>query len=293
VKILQIDNLSKTYFHQGKKQKALDDVCLEVNKGDIYGLLGPNGAGKSTLINIISGIALKDSGKIYISGIDQDQNPDEVKFLLGVVPQEVAFDPFFTPRQVLDYYAGYYGIENSKKRTMEILEAVGLKQQADVGARKLSGGMRRRLLIAKALVHSPQLLILDEPTAGVDIELRDMLWEYVQKLNNMGTTIILTTHYIEEAERLCNKIGVISQGKIIKSEEKNKLLNLLGSKTIKIKIRNTNSETEELVYTYNNENELKKVLDNVSNSKSMIIDLETCEPKLEEVLRKLLKSNEL
>ena len=209
---ISIQNLSKTYA--GGKQ-ALDNINFDVPRGSIFGLLGPNGAGKSTLINILSGMVRKTSGSASIWGFDIDDSPRNAKASIGIVPQEIIFDPFFTPSEALEVQAGLYGVPKAKRRTMELLRAVHLEDKADAYARTLSGGMKRRLLVAKAMVHSPPILVLDEPTAGVDIDLRQQLWEYVVDLNKAGVTIVLTTHYLEEAENLCDRIAIINHGKLI------------------------------------------------------------------------------
>ena len=209
---ISIRDLCKTY--QGGK-RALDGVSLQVPRGQIYGLLGPNGAGKSTTINILAGLVTKTSGAVSIWGFDIDRHPRNSKASIGIVPQEVVFDPFFTPFEVLEIYAGLYGVPKRKRRSMELLRAVHLDDKAHAWARSLSGGMRRRLLVAKALVHNPPVLVLDEPTAGVDVELRAQLWDYVRELNARGTTIVLTTHYLEEAEQLCDRIAIINHGRVV------------------------------------------------------------------------------
>jgi len=198
---ISIQGLSKIY--KGGKQ-ALTDVTLDVPRGQIFGLLGPNGAGKSTTINILAGLVTKTAGKASIWGFDIDEHPRNAKRSIGIVPQEIVFDPFFTPFEMLELYAGLYGVPKSERRSMELLRAVYLDEKANAYARSLSGGMKRRLLVAKALVHNPPVLVLDEPTAGVDVELRQQLWEYVRALNAGGTTVVLTTHYLEEAEQLCD-----------------------------------------------------------------------------------------
>ncbi|HKH27404.1 MAG TPA: ABC transporter ATP-binding protein, partial [Sphingomicrobium sp.] len=206
---IRIDSLSKTYAG-GKR--ALDDVSFDVPRGQIFGLLGPNGAGKSTLINILAGLVVKTSGKAIVWGFDIEEHPRNAKRSIGIVPQEILFDPFFTPREALEIQAGLYGIPREQRRTMELLAAMHLTDKADAYARTLSGGMKRRLLVAKAMVHAPPILVLDEPTAGVDIELRRQLWAYVRELNKGGVTVVLTTHYLEEAEELCDRIAIINQG---------------------------------------------------------------------------------
>jgi ABC-2 type transport system ATP-binding protein len=209
---IRIESLSKVY--SGGKL-ALDAVSFEVPRGQIFGLLGPNGAGKSTLINILAGLVTKTSGKAVIWGFDIDEHPRNSKRSIGVVPQEIIFDPFFTPRETLEIQAGLYGIAPSQRRSDELLAAMHLSDKANAYARTLSGGMKRRLLVAKAMVHSPPILVLDEPTAGVDVELRRDMWELVRKLRFDGTTIILTTHYIEEAEEMADRVGVIRRGELV------------------------------------------------------------------------------
>ncbi len=212
---ISIQNLSKIYA--GGKQ-ALDDVSFNVERGSIFGLLGPNGAGKSTLINILAGMVMKTSGSASIWGFDIDTNPRNAKASIGIVPQEIMFDPFFTPIEALELQAGLYGVPKAKRRSMELLRAVRLEDKANAYSRTLSGGMKRRLLVAKAMVHSPPVIVLDEPTAGVDIELRQQLWDYVVELNKGGVTVVLTTHYLEEAEQLCDRIAIINHGKLIANE---------------------------------------------------------------------------
>ena len=230
-----LEKLTKNY---GEK-KAIDNIDLKVPKGSIFGLLGPNGAGKSTIINILAGLTTKTSGKASIMGIDIDAEPQAAKYQIGVVPQEIVLDTFFPLREALEFYAGYYGIRPKDRKTDEIIEALGLKDKVNATARQLSGGMRRRFLVAKAMVHSPKVLILDEPTAGVDIDLREQLWAYVKDLNKRGTTIILTTHYLEEAQELCDHIAFINHGKIIKSDRKDNLLSTLSSRKMVIDLAGT------------------------------------------------------
>ena len=231
---IELRGLSKVYAAQGGRppKEALKSLDLDIPEGSVFGLLGPNGAGKSTTINILAGLANKTAGTVRIWGFDQDRNPRQSRAAIGIVPQELNIDPFFTPRAALDVQAGLYGVPRRQRRTDEILTRVGLTDQADVYARTLSGGMKRRLLIAKALVHNPPVLVLDEPTAGVDIELRQMLWDYVRELNAGGTTIILTTHYLEEAEEMCGHIGIINHGDLIASEPTASLIGRMDAKTL-------------------------------------------------------------
>jgi len=212
--------LTKVYAARGRQpaKMALDNVSLAIPRGSFFGLLGPNGAGKSTFINILAGLVTKSSGIARIWDTDVADDERAARCAIGVVPQELNLDPFFTPRELLEVQAGMYGVPKAERRTDEILEAVGLADKAHAYARTLSGGMRRRLLVAKAMVHSPPILVLDEPTAGVDIELRQQLWAYVKTLNQKGTTIVLTTHYLEEAEELCDRIAIIDQGQLVACE---------------------------------------------------------------------------
>ena len=235
---IEISSLNKTYRASGKagEKTALNDVSLNIPKGAIYGLLGPNGAGKSTLINIMAGLVVKTSGKVTLWGRDIDKEPENAKAAIGVMPQEINYDPFFSPRKLLDIQAGLYGVPKAERRSMELLDLVGLKDKADAYTRSLSGGMKRRLLVAKALVHNPPILILDEPTAGVDVELRQMLWERVKMLNRNGVTVLLTTHYLEEAEELCDKIAIINHGKIVADEDKKTLMGRLDAKEMRIRV---------------------------------------------------------
>ncbi len=233
---ISVRALEKVYAGSKKSppKRALKGVDLDVPKGSIFGLLGPNGAGKSTFINILAGLVKKTSGKARLWGLDIDKDPRRSRAAIGVVPQEINMDPFFTPRESLEFMAGFYGVPAKERRTEEILGAMGLLDKADSYVRQLSGGMKRRLLVAKALVHNPPILILDEPTAGVDIELRRQMWNYVGELHAAGTTIVLTTHYLEEAQELCDRIAIIDQGRVIADETKSTLLARLDRKTLVI-----------------------------------------------------------
>ncbi|MEX5727440.1 ABC-2 type transport system ATP-binding protein [Rhodovulum iodosum] len=234
---IEIEGLTKTYAASGSQppKEALKAVDLNIPAGSIFGLLGPNGAGKSTLINILAGLVLKTSGRVQIWGFDQDVNPRQSRASIGVMPQELNIDPFFTPRAALEVQAGLYGVPKSQRVTDKVLKAIGLEDKADAYARNLSGGMRRRLLLGKALVHRPQVLVLDEPTAGVDIELRQMLWANIRRLNEeQGTTIILTTHYLEEAEQMCDEIAIINHGELIARDSTAALVGRMDAKTLVI-----------------------------------------------------------
>ncbi len=235
---IEITGLRKSYAAQRGEQpkEALRGIDLAIPAGSIFGLLGPNGAGKSTLINILAGLVTKTSGRVVIWGFDQDVNPRQSRAAIGVMPQELNIDPFFTPRGALEVQAGLYGVPKSQRRTDEILELIGLSDKAEAYARTLSGGMRRRLLLGKALVHGPQVLVLDEPTAGVDIELRQMLWSNVRKLNEQGMTIILTTHYLEEAQEMCDEIAIIDHGAVVVRDRTETLLGRLDAKTLLLRL---------------------------------------------------------
>jgi ABC-2 type transport system ATP-binding protein len=228
---IRIELLSKIY--EGGKS-ALNEVTFDVPRGQIFGLLGPNGAGKSTLINILAGLVTKTGGKVTIWGFDIDEHPRNSKRSIGVVPQEIIFDPFFTPRETLEIQAGLYGVRPSERKTDELLSAMHLTDKANAYSRTLSGGMKRRLLVAKAMVHSPPILVLDEPTAGVDVELRRQLWNYVRKLHAQGVTIVLTTHYLEEAENLCDRIAIINHGRLIANETTRTLVGMAQEKAVEV-----------------------------------------------------------
>ncbi len=238
---IEIKGLKKTYKGRGgaEDKVALKGIDLEIPRGSLFGLLGPNGAGKSTAINILAGLVNKTEGAASIWGFDIDQNPRNARANIGIVPQELMFDAFFTPREMLDVQAGLYGVPKSERRTDELLKAVHLFDQADAYSRTLSGGMKRRLLVAKALVHNPPVLVLDEPTAGVDIELRQLLWDYVRGLHAMGTTVVLTTHYLEEAEELCDTIAIINHGEVVCCEPTDQLLKRIDEKEIIITVSDT------------------------------------------------------
>jgi len=235
---IEVRGLTKTYAGNARTgpKLALKGIDLDIPSGSIFGLLGPNGAGKSTCINILAGLVIKSAGAVRIWGFDQDVNPRQSRAAIGVVPQELNLDAFFTPAQALEMQAGLYGVPRAERRTMEILARVGLADQAHAYARTLSGGRRRRLLVAKALVHNPAVLVLDEPTAGVDIELRQMLWEYVRELNAAGTTIILTTHYLEEAEAMCDRIAIINHGEVVACDDTPALLGRIDAKTLLLRL---------------------------------------------------------
>lgn len=295
--------MSKTY--SGGKQ-ALDDVSFDVATGSIFGLLGPNGAGKSTLINILSGMVRKTSGSASIWGFDIDANPRNAKASIGIVPQEIMFDPFFTPKEALELQAGLYGVPPHKRRTMDLLRAVRLEDKADAYARTLSGGMKRRLLVAKAMVHAPPVIVLDEPTAGVDIELRQQLWDYVVELNKQGVTVVLTTHYLEEAEQLCDQIAIINHGKLIANKPTKELVGMAREKAVVLtldadiaaapvhvafeKSERINERMIEITYNKDRMN-AGEVLAAVQSMGLGIVDVTTKEADLEDVFLRLTSGN--
>lgn len=235
---IELTGLTKKYAPSGKAaaKLALDNIDLTIPKGSIFGLLGPNGAGKSTIINILAGLVVKTAGSAKIWDLDIDVNPRNARAAIGIVPQEINFDPFFSPLKMLDIQAGMYGVPANERKSMELLEMVGLADKANAYTRSLSGGMKRRLMVAKALVHTPPILVLDEPTAGVDVELRQMLWEKVKLLNKQGVTVLLTTHYLEEAQQLCDRIAIINHGQIIVNEETETILGRIDNKEIRIRM---------------------------------------------------------
>ena len=303
---IRIEGLVKTYRgSKGEPEKtALKGVDLDIPRGSVFGLLGPNGAGKSTLINILAGLVTKTSGKVTIWGFDQDINPRQSRAAIGVMPQELNLDPFFSPRGALEVQAGLYGVPKSQRRSDDILELVGLSDKAEAYARTLSGGMRRRLLLAKALVHSPHVLVLDEPTAGVDIELRQMLWENVRKLNEQGMTIILTTHYLEEAEEMCDQIAIINHGQVVARDSTANLVTSMDAKTLVIHPVTPLAEAPEfdgidtevrgdgsLALTYRSRVvSAETVLDRLRATGVAIRDLKSEEPDLQDVFLALTSS---
>ncbi len=300
---IDIKSLKKTYnIGKDNEKTALDSIDLSIPIGSIFGLLGANGAGKSTLINIMAGLVNKTAGSVSIWGFDIDINSRQSRASIGVVPQEINFDPFFPPIETLEQQAGLYGVPKSQRRSQEILEAVGLGDKANAYARDLSGGMKRRLLIAKALVHNPPVLILDEPTAGVDVKLRKQLWDYVLELNKRGTTIVLTTHYLEEAQELCDQIAIIDHGKIIANQPTQELLAKVDSKTLIISpqtpitivpnfgknIKSKLDDSGNLIIDYApKQTEIMEILSKVQNQNIKIKDLSTQETDLEDIFLKL------
>jgi ABC-2 type transport system ATP-binding protein len=299
---IQLTNLSKVYA--GGKQ-ALEAVNLTVPRGSVFGLLGPNGAGKSTIINILAGLVNKTAGTARIWGFDIDANPRNARNSIGIVNQEILFDPFFTPAETLENQAGYYGVPKAGRRTMELLRAVHLEDKADAYSRTLSGGMKRRLMVAKAMVHSPPILVLDEPTAGVDIELRQQLWSYVRSLNERGITIVLTTHYLEEAEELCDRIAIINHGRLVTDKPTRELVNMAQEKVIEVVVDrdlqmlpdHAHFEKVEKIgerilrVTYRRDQATAGDLLGVIQSQGFaIVDVSTREPDLEDVFLQLTRA---
>ena len=305
-----IENVSKTYRPRDSQtvKVALKSVSLDVPPGAMFALLGPNGAGKSTLINIMAGLVNKTSGKVTIWGHDIDTDARQARRAIGIVPQELNLDPFFTPRETLEVQAGYYGIPKAERRTDEILETVGLADKARAHARTLSGGMRRRLLIAKAMVHNPKILVLDEPTAGVDVELRQQLWETVHEMNALGTTILLTTHYLEEAQENCNTIAILRHGEVVAYESREGLLSRLKDKLVVVRFAEPFAQVpiglapflpeitapDTLAFRINREDGgIPALLDALPGCGLKITDIATVEPDLEEVFLRLTRDTPL
>ncbi len=296
---LSTENLTKIYSKNNSLDKsilALNKLNLEVNQGEIFGLLGPNGAGKTTFINILGGTVIKTSGKVKLWGFDLDNNPRQVRASIGIVPQEVNFDPFFSPRKLLELQAGFYGIKREDRITDLILKMVSLEKQANSYTRSLSGGMKRRLLIAKSMVHQPPILILDEPTAGVDVELRKNLWGNVKELNKLGVTIILTTHYLYEAQEMCDRIGIINKGNLVALNTTQKLLEQIETKKIKFKVKNFNNfekiklnnvkfikDDSEITAIYNKNKFKFDEIINIVKKNVEILDISTDDADLEDV----------
>ncbi len=301
---IRIEELSKVYAASGGEPKlALDRVSFDVPRGEIFGLLGPNGAGKSTLINILAGLVMKTGGTAVIWGFDIDEHPRNAKRSIGVVPQEIIFDPFFTPRETLEIQAGLYGIAPSERHSDELLAAMHLTDKANAYSRTLSGGMKRRLLVAKAMVHSPPILVLDEPTAGVDVELRRQLWDYVRSLNRQGVTVVLTTHYLEEAEQLCDRIAIINHGRVIANEPTRDLVAKAQEKAVVVTIDRdldhvpvnscfdnivlVDERTLEITYRKDQVN-AGQVLGALTADGLGIVDVSTRDPDLEDVFLSLV-----
>ena len=293
--VLSVKKLNKIYR---KNIHALKDLNLEVKEGEILGLLGPNGAGKSTFINILAGVTDKTSGEVIVWGFDLDKNPRQVRVSLGIVPQEINVDPFFTPKKLLDLQAGLFGVKKKDRITDTILDLVALKDKSNSYTRNLSGGMKRRLLIAKALVHKPPIIILDEPTAGVDVDLRKNLWDNIRSLRKLGVTIILTTHYLQEAEELCDRVGIIHKGNLIALDTTENMLNKIQTKTLKFEINKriildnmnnkdfnilTNTDSEFKIEYSKQEFNIQKIIKLLENQGIVIKDIKSEDPDLEDV----------
>ena len=303
---LKVEKLTKIYSKKSSNEvRALNNLNLEVKEGEIFGLLGPNGAGKTTFLNILAGTVIKNSGNVNVWGFDLDKNPRQVRASIGIVPQEVNLDAFFSPRNLLELQAGLYGIPKKDRITDTILNLVSLEKQSNSYARSLSGGMKRRLLIAKAMVHRPPILVLDEPTAGVDVELRKNLWSNVRALNKQGVTIILTTHYLHEAQEMCNKIAIIDKGNLITLDTTDNLLDSIKTKKIIFKVRKINTINSEnlngVKFSYNLNNEITalyerknhkidEIITKVKDAGMEIHDISTDEGDLEDVFIQLTKS---
>ncbi len=301
---IEAKNVNKNFLKKTQEVKALIDFSITIKKGTIHGLLGPNGAGKSTFINILGGLVKKNSGDVNICGINIDQNIKLSKFKIGIVPQELNIDPFFSPAELLELQAGLYGVPKRKRKTDEILENLKLTDQRNAYARTLSGGMRRRLLIGKALVHDPEIIILDEPTAGVDIDIRTSVWNYIKKISTEGKTVCLTTHYLEEAENLCDNITIINHGKKIIEGSKNELLNIISTKSVAFVLDKHLDIPEELnifkpdfkngilKLTYDkNKTNIKNIIDLLSKNKIDFKEINTSEGDLEDVFIKVVNND--
>jgi len=303
---LKVEKLTKVYSKNSSNEvRALNNLNLEVNEGEIFGLLGPNGAGKTTFLNILAGTVIKNSGDVNVWGYDLDKNPRQVRSSIGIVPQEVNLDAFFSPRKLLELQAGLYGIPKKDRITDTILKIVSLEKKANSYARSLSGGMKRRLLIAKAMVHRPPILVLDEPTAGVDVELRQNLWENVKALNKKGVTIILTTHLMYEAEEMCNRIAILNRGNLVKLDTTNNLLESIKTKKIIFKVdkvisidsKNTNGikfsnkSNNEIIALYERKkHKIEEIINKIKDAGMEIYDISTDEGNLEDVFIDLTKS---
>jgi len=281
--VLAVKNLNKVYSKNGSKTThALKNLNLEVKEGEIFGLLGPNGAGKSTFINILGGSVIKTSGEVNVWGFNLDKNPRQIKASIGIVPQEVNFDPFFSPKKLLELQAGLYGIKKKDRITDTILKLVSLQDQANSYARSLSGGMKRRLLVAKAMVHQPPIIILDEPTAGVDVDLRKKLWENLRSLNNQNVTIILTTHYLEEAEKMCDRIGILNKGELVALDTTKNLLERIQTKIVHFTTDKKSNLAEESL-------ESIKIISNDQNK--LIVSYEKSKINIDKIILKLKEQN--
>ena len=303
---LKVEKLTKIYSGKSKKETtALNNLNLEVKEGDIFGLLGPNGAGKTTFLNILAGTVIKNSGSVNVWGYDLDKNPRQVRSSIGIVPQEINLDAFFSPKNLLELQAGLFGIPKKERITDTILKLVSLEKQANNYARSLSGGMKRRLLIAKAMVNRPPILVLDEPTAGVDVELRQNLWGNVRALNEQGVTIILTTHLMNEAQDMCNRIAILNKGNLVTMDTTENLLDRIKTKKITFKVKKIltidskhlngikffNKSNNELVASYERKNhKIDEIINKVKNAGMEIYDISTDDGDLEDVFIDVTKN---
>ena len=304
--VVYVKNLTKIYSKNSVNSfPALDNLNLEVKEGEIFGLLGPNGAGKTTFISILAGTVIKNSGQVNVLGFDLDKYPRQIKASIGIVPQEINLDPFFTPKELLELQAGMYGVKKKDRITNTILKTVSLENQANSYSRKLSGGMKRRLLIAKAMVHQPAILVLDEPTAGVDVELRQNLWKNVRQLNKLGVTIILTTHYLFEAQELCDRIAILNKGKLVALDTTKNLINKIKIKKITFRLNKKidlskfestelnqlSNINNEIVISYDKEKiKIEEIMKLIKNESAEILDISTDDADLEDVFIELTKS---
>ena len=303
---LKVEKLTKIYFKKSSNEiKALNNLNLEVKEGEIFGLLGPNGAGKTTFLNILAGTVIKNSGSVNVWGYDLDKNPRQVRSSIGIVPQEVNLDAFFSPKNLLELQAGLYGIPKKDRITDTILKLVSLEKEANAYARSLSGGMKRRLLIAKAMVHRPPILVLDEPTAGVDVKLRQNLWNNVKVLNKQGVTIILTTHLMYEAEEMCNRIAILNKGNLVTLDTTENLLDRIKTKKIIFKVKEIKKfnpkDLNGIKFSYSSNNEITalyekkkhkidQIINKVKDAGMEIYDISTDEGNLEDVFIDLTKN---
>ena len=303
---LKVEKLTKIYFKKSSNEiKALNNLNLEVKEGEIFGLLGPNGAGKTTFLNILAGTVIKNSGSVNVWGYDLDKNPRQVRSSIGIVPEEVNLDAFFSPKNLLELQAGLYGIPKKDRITDTILKLVSLEKEANAYARSLSGGMKRRLLIAKAMVHRPPILVLDEPTAGIDVKLRQNLWNNVKVLNKQGVTIILTTHLMYEAEEMCNRIAILNKGNLVTLDTTENLLDRIKTKKIIFKVKEINKinpkDLNGIKFSYSSNNEITalyerkkhkidQIINKVKSAGMEIYDISTDEGNLEDVFIDLTKN---
>ncbi len=299
---IQITNVEKSYRSAGKRLQALGGVSLSIEEGEFFGLLGPNGAGKTTLISIIAGLNRADSGQVSVQGHDVVSDYREARRNLGVVPQELVFDPFFTVRETLRLQSGYFGIKNNDDWIDEIMHNLDLTNKADANMRALSGGMKRRVLVAQALVHKPPVIVLDEPTAGVDVELRQTLWKFITRLNREGHTIVLTTHYLEEAQALCNRVAMLKAGKVVALDSMSALIKRISGSQLKVQLSSalpadlqplliaaeTNAEQRQYALRVNHYDEVEPILASLRNAACVLEDLQLQQADLEDVFLQIM-----